>query len=96
MGCKVPTDMRIALLYNLLRVDPVILIGTIVVADRPRVVVIGVGSNIAMGSIRDSMLRSKDEVTPLTNKLDEIGTFLSQISFVASGFKWRSRREVVD
>ncbi|GMH29531.1 hypothetical protein Nepgr_031374 [Nepenthes gracilis] len=86
----------IALLCNPLRVDLVILTGSIVVAGLARVVVIGVGSNTAMGTIHDSMLRSKDEVTPLTNKLDEIGTFLSQISSVASRFKWRSRTEVVD
>ncbi|GMH07165.1 hypothetical protein Nepgr_009005 [Nepenthes gracilis] len=97
MGCNVPATMRvIALIRNPLRVDPVILTGTIVVAGCARTVVIGVGSSTAMGSICDSMLRSKDEVTPLTNKLDEIGTFLSQTSSVASGFKWRSRRKVVD
>lgn len=34
--------------------------GTIVVAGRARAVVIGVGSNTAMGSIRDAMLRTED------------------------------------
>lgn len=34
--------------------------GTVVVAGRARAVVIGVGSNTAMGSIRDSMLRADD------------------------------------
>ncbi|GMH19969.1 hypothetical protein Nepgr_021810 [Nepenthes gracilis] len=63
----------IALLRNPLRVDPVILTGIVVVAGHARVVVIRVGSNTSIGSIHDSMLRSKDEVTPLTNKLDEIG-----------------------
>ncbi|XP_039049945.1 calcium-transporting ATPase 3, endoplasmic reticulum-type-like [Hibiscus syriacus] len=49
--------------------------GTVVVAGRARAVVIGVGANTAMGSIRDSMLRTDDEVTPLKKKLDEFGTF---------------------
>ncbi len=34
--------------------------GTVVVAGRARAVVIGVGSNTAMGSIRDAMLRTED------------------------------------
>ncbi|WMV37957.1 hypothetical protein MTR67_031342 [Solanum verrucosum] len=54
--------------------------GTTVVAGRARAVVIGVGSNTAMGSIRDSMLMTEDEVTPLKKKLDEFGTFLAKAS----------------
>ncbi|KAG5595085.1 hypothetical protein H5410_036317, partial [Solanum commersonii] len=53
--------------------------GTTVAAGRARAVVIGVGSNTAMGSIRDSMLMTEDEVTPLKKKLDEFGTFLAKI-----------------
>ncbi|GMH15052.1 hypothetical protein Nepgr_016893 [Nepenthes gracilis] len=53
--------------------------GTVVVAGCARVVVIGVGSNIAMGSIRESMLRTEDEVTPLKKKLDEFGIFLAKV-----------------
>ncbi|KAI8548571.1 hypothetical protein RHMOL_Rhmol07G0282900 [Rhododendron molle] len=53
--------------------------GTVVVAGRARAVVVGVGSNTAMGSIRDSMLRTEDEVTPLKKKLDEFGTFLAKV-----------------
>lgn len=34
--------------------------GTVVVAGRAKAVVIGVGSSTAMGSIRDSMLRTED------------------------------------
>ncbi|GMH29649.1 hypothetical protein Nepgr_031492 [Nepenthes gracilis] len=68
----------IELLRNPLRVDPVILTGTVVVASCARGMVIGVGSNTALGSICDSMLRSEDEVTPLKDKLDEIGTFLAK------------------
>ncbi|GJX76564.1 calcium-transporting ATPase 3, endoplasmic reticulum-type protein isoform X1 [Tanacetum coccineum] len=53
--------------------------GTVVVAGRARAVVVGVGSNTAMGSIRDSMLKTEDEATPLKRKLDEFGTFLAKV-----------------
>ncbi|KAK0576635.1 hypothetical protein LWI29_020869 [Acer saccharum] len=53
--------------------------GTVVVAGRARAVVVGVGANTAMGSIRDSMLQTDDEVTPLKKKLDEFGTFLAKV-----------------
>lgn len=53
--------------------------GTVVVAGRGRAIVTGVGSNTAMGSIRDSMLRTDDEVTPLKKKLDEFGSFLAKV-----------------
>ncbi|KAJ3672799.1 hypothetical protein LUZ60_006173 [Juncus effusus] len=53
--------------------------GTVVVSGRARAVVIGVGSNTAMGSIRDAMLKTEDEVTPLKKKLDEFGTFLAKV-----------------
>ncbi|XP_073306816.1 calcium-transporting ATPase 3, endoplasmic reticulum-type [Primulina huaijiensis] len=53
--------------------------GTVVVAGRARAVVIGVGSNTAMGSIRDSMLITEDDATPLKKKLDEFGSFLAKV-----------------
>ncbi|CAO2817705.1 unnamed protein product [Amaranthus hypochondriacus] len=53
--------------------------GTVVVAGRGRAIVIGVGSNTAMGSIHDSMLKTDDEATPLKKKLDEFGTFLAKV-----------------
>uniref|UniRef100_A0A804M3C9 Cation-transporting P-type ATPase N-terminal domain-containing protein n=1 Tax=Zea mays TaxID=4577 RepID=A0A804M3C9_MAIZE len=53
--------------------------GTVVVAGRARAIVIGIGSNTAMGSIRDAMLRTEDEATPLKKKLDEFGTFLAKV-----------------
>ncbi|RWR73912.1 calcium-transporting ATPase 3, endoplasmic reticulum-type isoform X1 [Cinnamomum micranthum f. kanehirae] len=78
VGCKVPADMRmVEMLSNQLRVDQAIL--TVVVAGRAKAVVVGVGSNTAMGSIRDAMLRTEDEVTPLKKKLDEFGTFLAKV-----------------
>ncbi|KAK4387614.1 Calcium-transporting ATPase 3, endoplasmic reticulum-type [Sesamum angolense] len=61
-------------------------VGTVVVAGRARAVVIGVGSNTAMGSIRDSMLKTEDEVTPLKKKLDEFGTFLAKAYVFWFGF----------
>ncbi|MED6217612.1 Calcium-transporting ATPase 3, endoplasmic reticulum-type, partial [Stylosanthes scabra] len=53
--------------------------GTVMVAGRARAVVVGVGSNTAMGNIRDSMLHTEDEATPLKKKLDEFGTFLAKV-----------------
>ncbi|CAI0450476.1 unnamed protein product [Linum tenue] len=53
--------------------------GTVVVAGRGRAVVVGVGANTAMGSIRDSMLHTDDEATPLKKKLDEFGSFLAKV-----------------
>ncbi|CAN1135632.1 Calcium-transporting ATPase 3, endoplasmic reticulum-type, partial [Linum perenne] len=53
--------------------------GTVVVAGRARAVVVGVGANTAMGSIRDSMLHTDDEATPLKKKLDEFGSFLAKV-----------------
>ncbi|XP_044474608.1 calcium-transporting ATPase 3, endoplasmic reticulum-type isoform X2 [Mangifera indica] len=53
--------------------------GTAVVAGRARAIVVGVGANTAMGSIRDSMLQTEDEATPLKKKLDEFGTFLAKV-----------------
>ncbi|XP_044509913.1 calcium-transporting ATPase 3, endoplasmic reticulum-type-like isoform X5 [Mangifera indica] len=53
--------------------------GTVVVAGRARAIVVGVGANTAMGSIRDSMLQTEDEATPLKKKLDEFGTFLAKV-----------------
>ncbi|KZV54526.1 calcium-transporting ATPase 3, endoplasmic reticulum-type-like [Dorcoceras hygrometricum] len=53
--------------------------GTVVVAGRARAIVVGVGSNTAMGSIRDSMLIAEDDATPLKKKLDEFGSFLAKV-----------------
>ncbi|KAM7255629.1 hypothetical protein ACFE04_008527 [Oxalis oulophora] len=53
--------------------------GTVVVEGRARAVVVGVGANTAMGSIRDSMMQTDDEATPLKKKLDEFGTFLAKV-----------------
>ncbi|EPS69623.1 hypothetical protein M569_05142, partial [Genlisea aurea] len=53
--------------------------GTVVVSGRARAVVVAVGTNTAMGSIRDSMLTAEEEATPLKKKLDEFGSFLAKV-----------------
>ncbi|KAK3000504.1 hypothetical protein RJ639_022312 [Escallonia herrerae] len=74
VGCKIPADMRmIEMLSDQLRVDQAILTG------RARAAVIGVGSKTAIGRIRDSMLKTEDETTPLKRKLDEFGTLLAKV-----------------
>ncbi|KAK2985400.1 hypothetical protein RJ640_006858 [Escallonia rubra] len=74
VGCKIPADMRmIEMLSDQLRVDQAILTG------RARAAVIGVGSKTAIGRIRDSMLKTEDEATPLKRKLDEFGTLLAKV-----------------
>lgn len=48
---------QISILSNTLENEPQ---GTIVVAGRARAIVIGVGTNTAMGNIRDAMLKTND------------------------------------
>ncbi|XP_057852487.1 calcium-transporting ATPase 3, endoplasmic reticulum-type [Cryptomeria japonica] len=62
--------------------------GTIVAAGRAKAIVVGVGSNTAMGSIRDAMLKTEDEMTPLKKKLDEFGTFLAKVIAVICVLVW--------
>ncbi|GMH13644.1 hypothetical protein Nepgr_015485 [Nepenthes gracilis] len=80
-SCSVEKEVDSTLAVNAVYQDKtnILFSGTVVVAGRARAVVIGVGSNTAMGSIRDSMLRTEDEVTPLKKKLDEFGTFLAKV-----------------
>jgi Ca2+ transporting ATPase len=62
--------------------------GTVVAAGRAKAIVVGVGSNTAMGSIRDAMLRTEDEMTPLKKKLDEFGAFLAKVIAVICVLVW--------
>ncbi|KAM7520924.1 hypothetical protein LguiB_019886 [Lonicera macranthoides] len=80
-SCSVEKELDSTLATNAVYQDKtsILFSGTVVVAGRARAVVVGVGSNTAMGSIRDSMLRTEDEVTPLKRKLDEFGTFLAKV-----------------
>ncbi|CAA2968405.1 calcium-transporting ATPase 3, endoplasmic reticulum-type isoform X1 [Olea europaea subsp. europaea] len=80
-SCSVEKELNITSVTNAVYQDKtnILFSGTVVVAGRARAVVVGVGSNTAMGSIRDSMLKTEDEVTPLKKKLDEFGTFLAKV-----------------
>ncbi|KAL2529505.1 Calcium-transporting ATPase 3 [Forsythia ovata] len=80
-SCSVEKELAITSVTNAVYQDKtnILFSGTVVVAGRARAVVVGVGSNTAMGSIRDSMMKTEDEVTPLKKKLDEFGTFLAKV-----------------
>ncbi|KAF8410248.1 hypothetical protein HHK36_002773 [Tetracentron sinense] len=80
-SCSVEKELESSLATNAVYQDKtnILFSGTVVVAGRARAIVVGIGSNTAMGSIRDSMLRTEDEVTPLKKKLDEFGTFLAKV-----------------
>ncbi|XP_047324737.1 calcium-transporting ATPase 3, endoplasmic reticulum-type [Impatiens glandulifera] len=80
-SCSVEKDLDSTVAINAVYQDKknTLFSGTIVVAGRARAVVVGVGSNTAMGSIRDSMLQTENEATPLKKKLDEFGTFLAKV-----------------
>lgn len=80
-SCSVEKEVETRLATNSVYQDKtnILFSGTVVVGGRARAVVVGVGSNTAMGSIRDSMLKTEDEATPLKKKLDEFGTFLAKV-----------------
>ncbi|XP_041017387.1 calcium-transporting ATPase 3, endoplasmic reticulum-type isoform X2 [Juglans microcarpa x Juglans regia] len=80
-SCSVEKELESTRATNVVYQDKtnILFSGTVVVAGRARAVVVGVGTNTAMGSIRDSMLQTEDEVTPLKKKLDEFGTFLAKV-----------------
>lgn len=80
-SCSVEKELDSTVAKNAVYQDKtnILFSGTVVVAGRAKAVVVGVGANTAMGNIRDSMLRTEDEVTPLKKKLDEFGTFLAKV-----------------
>ncbi|XAR48434.1 Calcium-transporting ATPase [Bertholletia excelsa] len=80
-SCSVEKEIGSIIATNAVYQDKtnILFSGTVVVSGRARAVVVGVGSNTAMGSIRDSMLKTEDEMTPLKKKLDEFGTFLAKV-----------------
>merc|ERR1712142_650427 len=57
----------------------IIFSGTNVAAGKARGVVIGTGSNTAIGKIRDEMAETEEIKTPLQQKLDEFGEQLSKV-----------------
>lgn len=80
-SCSVEKELAVTIAANAVYQDKtnILFSGTIAVAGRARAVVIGIGTNTAMGSIRDSMLNTEEEATPLKKKLDEFGTVLAKI-----------------
>lgn len=52
--------------------------GTVVTAGRARGVVIGTGESTALGKIRSAMASAHEQDTPLKQKLDQFGEFLSK------------------
>ncbi|KAL8487705.1 hypothetical protein ACS0TY_023694 [Phlomoides rotata] len=80
-SCSVEKELDTTSVTNAVYQDKtnILFSGTVVVAGRARAVVVGVGPNTAMGNIRDSMLKTEDEATPLKKKLDEFGTFLAKV-----------------
>ncbi|KAM5565902.1 hypothetical protein ABKV19_019751 [Rosa sericea] len=80
-SCSVEKDLESTTATNAVYQDKtnILFSGTVVVAGRARAVVVRVGTQTAMGGIRDSMLQTEDEVTPLKKKLDEFGTFLAKV-----------------
>lgn len=53
--------------------------GTNVAAGKARGVVVGTGLNTQIGKIRDQMVETEDEKSPLQQKLDEFGQQLSKV-----------------
>lgn len=53
--------------------------GTVITAGKARGIVVGTGPATAIGRIRDAMADATQDVTPLKQKLDEFGTFLSKV-----------------
>ncbi|XP_048436073.1 calcium-transporting ATPase 3, endoplasmic reticulum-type isoform X2 [Pyrus x bretschneideri] len=80
-SCSVEKELESTTATNAVYQDKtsILFSGTVVVAGRARAVVVGVGTQTAMGGIHDSMLRTEDEATPLKKKLDEFGTFLAKV-----------------
>lgn len=60
-----------------------------VTAGRARGVVVGTGASTAIGRIRDAMAEVEEEDTPLKQKLDQFGAFLSKASSRAFCFLGR-------
>uniref|UniRef100_A0A8C9ENT7 Calcium-transporting ATPase n=1 Tax=Pavo cristatus TaxID=9049 RepID=A0A8C9ENT7_PAVCR len=88
VGDKVPADIRITSIKSTtLRVDQSILTGmssvnfkgTNIAAGKAMGVVIATGVNTEIGKIRDEMVATEQERTPLQQKLDEFGEQLSKV-----------------
>ena len=62
--------------------------GTVVTAGRARGVVIGTGESTALGKIRSAMASANEQDTPLKQKLDQFGEFLSKSIAVICILVW--------
>ena len=62
--------------------------GTVVAAGRGRGIVIGTGAATAIGRIRDAISEAQEQETPLKQKLDQFGTFLSKAIAVICILVW--------
>lgn len=89
-SCSVAKEVGVACANKAVYQDKtnILFSGTVVAAGRAKAIVVGVGSNTAMGSIRDAMLRTEDEMTPLKKKLDEFGAFLAKVIAVICVLVW--------
>lgn len=89
-SCSVGKEVDVACTTKAVYQDKtnILFSGTIVATGRAKAIVVGVGSNTAMGSIRDAMLRTEDESTPLKKKLDEFGAFLAKVIAVICVLVW--------
>lgn len=55
--------------------------GTNIASGRCRGIVVATGLNTEIGKIRNQIMETEQEKTPLTQKLDEFGEQLSKVSF---------------
>ncbi|KAI4375065.1 hypothetical protein MLD38_012977 [Melastoma candidum] len=80
-SCSVGKEVAPSVATNAVYQDKtnILFSGTVIVVGRARAIVVGIGANTAMGSIRDAMLQTGDEATPLKKKLDEFGSFLAKV-----------------
>ena len=46
---------------------------------------VGTGASTAIGRIRDAMAEVEEEDTPLKQKLDQFGAFLSKVTYGETG-----------
>lgn len=62
--------------------------GTVVAAGRARGIVVGTGASTAIGRIRDAITEAQEQETPLKQKLDQFGAFLSKAIAVICILVW--------
>ena len=62
--------------------------GTTVTVGKATCVVVGTGSNTAMGKIQHTLEQTEEELTPLKKKLDEFGNLLGKIIAVICILVW--------